>query len=475
MTNQHKSTAAIAAPPRGWMLLLAIGPGLVWCGEYIGSGEVILSTRSGAIFGVAILWVPVMAIFTKFWIGLAGAHYTVTTGEGMIDMLGRAPGPRNWVIWPVFVGQVCSGMISTAAVASAAGAFAGYFVPGIPPTAFAALAVLLVITVVWSGIFGPLKQIMSLLVLAIIVGTVAVAAATWPGFGAIFHGVFGFNLPEAPTWAIKPGASTSPWREIMPLLGWAAGGFASQVWYTYWVIGAGYGMTQGRGYGKPLDEAQLAALGEDDIHAIRGWRRAVSVDASTAVILGILVTMAFMIAGAGVLGPKQLAPDGAEVAFQLSHIFSAQWGAIGANLFVLAGLAAMISTMMGQFAGWPRLLADCTRLLFPATQRIEWRHQFRGFLLLIAFSNMLIIFFQGHQPVLLVQTGAILDGLLLTPIQAAVVGWVLYKVMPKFFREELRHLVKPSPLIAVGLVAAFLLFSFVCVFKLSEYLPAVSP
>lgn len=470
MSNIEQDKNAVTRPPRGWMLLLAIGPGLVWCGEYIGSGEVILSTRAGAIFGVAILWVPVMAIFTKFWIGLAGAHYTVTTGEGMIDMLGRAPGPRNWVIWPVFIGQVCSGMISTAAVASAAGAFAGYFIPGIPSTAFAAFAVLVVISVVWSGVFGPLKQIMSLLVLAIIAGTVAVAVSTWPGFAAIFHGIFGFTLPRTPDWVVGSTSSTSPWREIMPLLGWAAGGFASQVWYTYWVIGAGYGMTKDRGYGNPLDEAQLASLGEEDVRRIRGWRRTVSVDASTAVVLGILVTMAFMIAGAGVLGPKHLAPDGAEVAFQLSNIFSAQWGRLGANLFVLAGLAAMISTMMGQFAGWPRLLADCMRLLFPGTRHWPWKNQFRGFLLLIALSNMLIIFSKGHQPVFLVQTGAILDGLLLTPIQAAVVGWVLYRVMPKFFREELRHLVKPHPIIGVGLAAAFLLFGFVCVFKLVDYL-----
>lgn len=470
MENKQQNLDIVTRPPKGLMLLMAIGPGLVWCGEYIGTGEVILSTRSGAIFGVAILWVPVMAIFTKFWIGLAGAHYTVTTGEGMIDMLSRAPGPRNWVIWPIFVGQICSGMISTSAVASAAGAFAHYLIPGVPPTIFAALSAILVIGVVWSGVFGPLKQIMSLLVLAIIAGTVAVAAATWPGFGAIVHGVFGFSLPEAPSWAIQPGASTSPWREIMPLLGWAAGGFASQVWYTYWVIGAGYGMTRDRGYGKPLDEAQLAALDEESLTRVRGWRRAVTVDASSAVVLGILVTMAFMIAGAGVLGPKHLAPDGAQVAFQLSNIFSEQWGRVGAFLFIIAGLAAMISTMMGQFAGWPRLLADCTRLLFPASQRWSWKHQFQAFLLLIGVSNMLIIFFQGHQPVLLVKTGAVLDGLLLTPIQAAVVGWVLYRVMPKFFREELRHLVKPNPIIGVGLAAAFVLFGFVCVFKLGDYL-----
>ncbi len=470
MTNHHEKSNAVAVPPRGWMLLLAIGPGLVWCGEYIGSGEVILSTRAGAIFGAAILWVPVMAIFTKYWIGLAGAHYTVTTGEGMVDMLGRAPGPRNWVIWPVFVGQICASSFSTAAVASVAGAFANNLIPGVPSAIFAALAVILVIAVSWCDAFGPFKQMMSLLVLAIIVGTVAVAVTTWPGIGTVLHGVFGFNLPQTPPWAVELGISTEPWREIMPLFGWAAGGFASQVWYTYWVIGAGYGMTKDRGYGKPLDEAQLASLDEGDLKRIRGWRRAVTVDASTAVILGILVTMAFMLAGAGILGPKQIAPDGADVAFQLSNIFSEQGGRIGAFLFIIAGLAAMISTMMGQFAGWPRLLADCTRLLFPVTQRVEWKHQFRGILLLIGVSNMLIIYYQGHKPVFLVMMSAVLEGVLLTPIQAAVVGWVLYRVMPKFFREELRNLVKPSPIIGVGLAAAFLLFGFVLVFKLVEIL-----
>ncbi len=468
MDNKDRNTHAISAPPKGLMLLLALGPGLMWCGEYIGSGEVILTTRAGAIFGVAVLWVPIMAIFAKFWIGLAGAHYTVTTGEGMIDMLGRMPGPRNWVLWPVFVGQVCSSMISTAAVASAAGAFAAYFVPQVSAVLFGWLAVVLVIACVWSGMFEPLKQLMSLLVLTIIIGTVAVALATWPGFSEFIHGVFGFSIPETPEWARDGAANASPWGEILPLLGWAAGGFASQVWYTYWVLGAGYGMAAGRGYGKPLDEGQLSRLGAEDIDRIRGWRKVVTLDASTALFLGIVVTLSFLIAGAGVLGPAQSKPDGPDVAIHLSRIFSEKWGALGGQLFVLAGLAAMLSTMMGQFAGWPRLLSDCARLLFPAVGRFSWKAQFRFTLLAIAASNMLIVYSMGLKPVILVQTGAILDGLLLTPLQALVVGWVLYKVMPRFFAPEHRKAIAPSPILAVGLALAFVMFSFVCVFKMGE-------
>lgn len=452
------------------MLLMALGPGLIWCGEYIGSGEVILSTRTGAIYGVALLWVPALAIFAKYWIGLAGAHYTVTTGEGMIDMLSRMPGPRNWVIWPVFIGQVCSGMISTAALASATGAFMSYFVPAVSPVVFGWITVLLVIALVWNGVYEPLKQAMSLLVLTIIIGALAVAITTWPGFGAVLKGFFGFQLPEPPAWYRPDAQPHSAWREILPLLGWAAGGFASQVWYTYWVMGAGYGMTRGRGYGKPLDEAQLMALSQEDATRIRGWRRIVTLDASMAVMIGIVVTVGFMIAGAGVLGPLQIAPEGTQVALQLSNIFGEHWGIWGARLFVLAGLAAMISTMLGQFAGWPRLLADCARLLFPPVANLEWKLQFRGILIIIAASNMLIVYTLGLQPVALVKTGAILDGLLLTPLQALVVGWVLYRVMPRFFPLELRDQLKPHPIIAIGLTLAFVIFGFVCATKLGEML-----
>ena len=467
MDNKNDLRSIVGKAPTGWMLLMALGPGLMWCGEYIGSGEVILSTRSGAIFGVNILWVPVMAIVAKFWIGLAGAHYTVSTGEGMIDMLGRMPGPKNWVIWPVFFCQVCSASISTAAVASAAGAFGAYFIP-VSPVILGWIAVLLVISVVWRGVFGSLKQAMSLLVLFIIIGTAAVAIVTWPGFGAVFHGLVGFELPQTPAWALVDGESSSPWKEILPLLGWAAGGFASQVWYTYWVLGAGYGMAKDRGYGVPLDAEKLKSLTDEDVKHLQGWRKLVTVDATTAVVLGVVVTLAFMIAGAGVLGPKQLAPDGPDVALELSHIFGSQWGSIGAGLFVLAGLAAMLSTMMGQFAGWPRLLADCARLLFPATKKWSWKVQFRVILLAIASSNMFIIYSLGKEPVKLVQFGAKLDGLLLTPLQAIVVGWVLYKVMPTFFAPEHRKALAPSPILALGLASAFVIFGFICIYKMGE-------
>ena len=106
--SDSAAQASIARPPVGLAALFLLGPSLIWCAEYIGSGEVILATRSGAILGTGILWVIISGIFLKFWIGMAGARYTVCTGEGMIDMIARVPGPARWGVWIVLVAQVAA-------------------------------------------------------------------------------------------------------------------------------------------------------------------------------------------------------------------------------------------------------------------------------------------------------------------------------------------------------------------------------
>ena len=456
----------VKAPPRGLAALMVLGPGLIWCGEYIGSGEVILATRVGAILGISILWAPIFATFAKFWIGLAGAHYTVCTGEAMIDMISRVPGPRNWVIWIVFVGQVISGAIGTGALAGAASKFAAYFIP-VPEQYVFLLGwglTLIFIAVVWVGEFQILKLIMSVLVAVIILGVFSVTYSIWPGWNAVLHGSFAFQLNDPPAWAqVGPDAVTSAWAEILPLLGWAAGGFASQVWYTYWILGAGYGMAAGRGYGEPADLDKLRLISEEDAKRLKGWCKIVTRDAILALVIGVVVTAAFMIAGARVLGPAEVAPKGADVALELSRLFSEGWGQAGAFMFMLAAFAALSSTLMGQLAGWPRLLADCARLLFPPVARLPWKTQFRGILVCFALVNVVVVYAFESKPVVLVQLAAVLDGLLLTPLQALAAGITLYVIMPRMFAEKVRRILRPSPIIAVGLAVAFILFSYVCI------------
>ena len=174
----------IKKAPKGLAILAFVGPAFVWSAEYIGSGEVILATRMGAILGYTALWAPVVGIILKTCIGFGGARYTVCTGEGMIDMFSRMPGKRNWAVWIVLLGQLLVGAISMGSVASAAGIFAHSIFP-VKPFVWGWIITVFAIAVVWSGTFDVIKYIMSAFVLIIIAGVVFVTIHTFPGFGEV--------------------------------------------------------------------------------------------------------------------------------------------------------------------------------------------------------------------------------------------------------------------------------------------------
>ncbi len=459
-------SSTIRRPPRGLAVLALVGPSFVWCAEYIGSGEVILATRSGAILGTTIIWAIVLGIFLKYWIGMSGARYTVCTGEGMIDMFDRISGPSHWVVWIVLVAQFASAAVSIGSIASAAGVFINSLIP-ISPYFGGWFVTIFSLLVVWSGMFDHLKIVMSAFVGIIILGVLYVVLNAFPGVNDFLQGLH-FQVPSVPEWATSGyKISSNPWREILPLLGWAAGGFASQVWYTYWVLGAGYGAAAGRPYGEPADEEKLRRLNRADAENIRGWCRVVYTDATIAMIIGVLVTVSFLLAGAGVLGPRHSAPEGPEVALTLSTIFSTRWGATGGLLFMLAAAAALIGTQIGQLAGWPRLLADSFRICIPGFNRkFAWKTQFRLFLLFFFLSNMIIVFTLGYAPVLLVKLGAVMDGLLLTPLQALWVGLGLYIVLPRVLSRDAWSVLRPHWIFAAILGLAFLVFGYFCVFQI---------
>lgn len=460
----------IKKAPVGLAVFALVGPSMVWAAEYIGSGEVILATRTGAILGMTVLWAIVIGIFLKFWIGMSGARYTVCTGEGMIDMCDRVGGPKHWAVWIILVAQFASAAFSIGALATASGVFVNSLIP-IGASLSGWIVTFVAVGIVWSGVFNVLKIVMSFFVLIIVLGVLYVAAYAVPGFTEFIRSLAP-NIPQVPEWAAAiEGVSRNPWKEILPLLGWSAGGFASQVWYTYWVLGAGYGAAAGRGYGRPADVSSLREMGREAAERIKGWCRVLYVDSSLAMVIGIVVTGAFFIAGAGILGPQQLAPEGNEVAFTLSKVFSERWGYVGGRLFILAGAAALISTQIGQLAGWPRLLADSFRICIPGFgKKFAWKTQFRLFLLFFICTNMILVLCFKKRPVILVQFAAILDGLLLTPLQAVWVGMGLFMVMPKLLSKEAYAVLRPSRVFAVGLIIAFLLFGYFCVFQIPSAL-----
>ncbi len=491
-TVTSEPVAEISQPPKGLGILLLVGPSLVWASEYIGSGEVVLAPRTGGILGVSVLWVVVLAVFLKCWIGLCGARYTACTGEGMIDMIARMPGPRYWGVWIVLVVQFIAAAFSIGAIANAAAGFlsdlirlavrmpdfgtyaaADGRVVDILKTACGVFVAVFGLSVSWTGKFGVLKMVMSAIVLVKILAALYIAARLFPGWAEVARGLL-FRVPDVPDWAAKQiytaGQTPNPWREIIPLIGWSAGGFASQVWYTYWVIGAGFGATAGRGYGRPADAGWLRTMTAETAQRIKGWCKVVYTDATNAVIIGIVVTSAFLITGAVVLGQLQMVPQNKEMGRTLSNLFGQMWGETGRAIYLLAGISALMGTLTGQLAGWPRLLADSFRICVPATQRFAWKTQFRFFLVFFFVTTMLTVLALGNKPDKVIQFAAVLDGVLLTSLQALWVLIGLYWVLPRMVSKEAWTVLRPTWMFAPFLAATTIVFAILTVIQVPKVL-----
>ena len=77
-------------------LLRYVGPGVIIASVTIGSGELVMASRSGAIFGYTLLWCFLYAgTFKAIQVYSAARHITLT-GEHPLVTWTRLPGPPMW-------------------------------------------------------------------------------------------------------------------------------------------------------------------------------------------------------------------------------------------------------------------------------------------------------------------------------------------------------------------------------------------
>ena len=76
-SSEQANEMHIKTAPVGLAIFALVGPSMVWAAEYIGSGEVVIATRTGAVLGTSILWAAVIGIFLKFWIAVGWQHLAV--------------------------------------------------------------------------------------------------------------------------------------------------------------------------------------------------------------------------------------------------------------------------------------------------------------------------------------------------------------------------------------------------------------
>ncbi len=462
-SSRESSKPAVVYPaPSRWLAALAfVGPGVVWAAESIGSGELILSTRLGIAFGLMLLWVPTWAVILKnLGPGYLHGRWAVVFGEGAMDMYARIP-PRR--VWPIIFGilHILAGAMSIGGLAASVGIVAHTLAGRYGPVqAYTAGVYILTLIIALLGIYVLLEVIFMGMMASMVILTVVLAVLAAPPITEILKGLFavGYVAPPASWATVKaPGVepvAPDPLVTILPVLSWAAGGSASHIWYSYWIVGSKmFGMARYGEWGRQGGVDKYKEMGDEDWKHMRWWIRTHLLDAILACILTVLIIAAFFIAGYAILAPRQLLPGGVKLAEVIGEMYTAYLGP-RALLFVLVGSFFILwSTNISQSVGWPIIIMDGIRYIYPKiTEKVSTQTLRRIITVLMGLWALAWALGYATAPVELITWASIFDGALLVVLQGvlSIVAWVyvapreLSKVLPK---ERVKELIPRVPIV----------------------------
>lgn len=105
-TDPYRRTRAdFVDPPRGFRATLRhLGPGMILAGSVVGSGELIVTTKLGAVAGFALLWFVICSCLVKVVVQAELARHTIASGETFLRTFNALPGPAGsrpaWLTLP---------------------------------------------------------------------------------------------------------------------------------------------------------------------------------------------------------------------------------------------------------------------------------------------------------------------------------------------------------------------------------------
>lgn len=396
--------------PTHWSgILKQLGPGLIISAVIVGSGELIVTPKLGAMVGFSMLWFIILGCLIKVFVQVELGRFAISRGMTTLEAMNSIPGPRfivSWLLWLwlfmyfALIFQVAGMVGGLASVFS----LAGMSLPNWALTVLVAgsCAVLLVI-----GRYKMVEVLSTALVVLFTFTTlVAVGALQSTEFAItsaqIAEGLK-FQLPDKFTTAFA-------------CFGIIGVGASELIYYPYWCLEKGYA----RNVGPHEDSAGWR-------ERARGWVRVMNIDAWVSFCIYTTATLSFYLLGAAVLHAKGLVVENNEMIATLSHMYRETFGQWSYWVFLVGAFAVLYSTVFGATASNARLLADALSLFgvvkYRAPEDRVRMVKIGCVLLPCAFAT---VFLLVREPVSLVFVGALAQGLML-PFLAGAALYFRYR------------------------------------------------
>jgi Mn2+/Fe2+ NRAMP family transporter len=385
--------------PRGLRLLAAFGPGAILASASIGAGETILAVRAGAWGGYDLLWLVLVASFTKSFVLLyLLGRYSALTGDSVADRLMELPGPRGWLLVFILLADLVPAGAVFAAIAAPCGVLITQHAGGDPRAwaiAFALVAIVLAVVQKYEMLEKQQVVVCLILLACVVVATLLVG----PDLRRLLGGLFGLGrIPEIPAWAQGAFRGRPLALELATVFGYAGNVSMGYVVYCEFVRQKKWGVFAGTEPPPPPDylptDAANLTRARSGLWPLRG-------DLALTASLIFVVTAAFMVAGAVVLHPIGQMPMGFDLLSRQAAIFARISPALVPVYYV-----AVLFALWGTLNTVPEIYARVTHAFLTALAPTRMRgltyvHVLRGVGVYLALCSIPLLWFRVQPQVMM--------------------------------------------------------------------------
>jgi len=466
--------------PASWLTIF--GPGAIIASLTIGSGELIFSSRGGALFGYQLLSLFLVVCVFKWALVFATARHMVLTGAHPFQRWMDLPGPRGWLplaflllaivsfpIWVSFhagtLGTLASGLLHPQSTGTGTHLLWGMVI------------LIVVVGLAFTGGYKRLEKLQLLFVLLMLLAVTVSLFLVHPDWGAMVAGFGNVTPPDYPDW-ITPSAlenwlgvrfTTPPefyseiserpvWVELSTYVGVIGGSGYDYLAYVAYLRDKQWGhASNDRPTPVPVeahDEAVRVRL--------RQWCRAPLIDCTLSFAIVLLFSAVFVACGTEILGQAHKVPDG-------NNLLNLQVAFVEATSpwlrpFYFAGaFLAMFGTLYGTIEVAPAVMREIQNAFPRSTAGMTPAKTRRVTLLWVGLGGLLVLagnlgwqqFTGAEKPVALIAIltpANLFTGVLACGIICCLTCWA--------DRRHLKQSLKtPLLLILLNAIAAILFFA----------------
>lgn len=300
-------------------ILKAIGPGILYAATAVGASHLVQSTRAGANYGLALVFLILITYIAKYPAFRFGAQYACITGNSLLH------GYRNQGKWAVAIYIVIALGTMFAALPAVT-----LITAGLAKVAFGlqmgtlGISIIILATctlILIAGGYHLLERLVKALMVVLAIATLVATALVIP------------KIDWAVSATIMPrGMVSTDVFFIVALLGMMPSSVDISVWHSLWSVAK----AQDSGYRPTLSESLL------DFHI--GY------------VGAFVLAMCFVLLGAGVMHNSgiQFESGAAGFAAQLIDLYKQSLGEWSGALIGIVAVAVMFSTVLAGLDGYPR-------------------------------------------------------------------------------------------------------------------------